>query len=243
MMLACQKDANLMEVSTRPPSVPATQLNINLKHLFGNDTLKLNEFYSESVNGSVSIGVCMYYFTNIILIDSGNSETILPETYFLVDELRSASKSIHVNIPEGTYKAIRFMIGVDPDRNIGGIQSGDLDPKLGMFWTWVSGYIQAKLEGTFINLSGVNEYIHHAGGFTEPYSAVQTVELPFDSVKKVQQSQTLQVTMKVDFEKWFNSTHQIVLTTLPVVIDPGPDAHKVAQNYRNMFSIHRVDVQ
>jgi hypothetical protein len=43
---------------------------------------------------------------------------------------------------------IRFLLGVDSARNVSGIQTGALDPARGMFWTWNSGYVMAKIEGS-----------------------------------------------------------------------------------------------
>ena len=78
-----------------------------------------------------------------------NSIVTIPNTYFLVNQDEEASMAIEMDsLPLGLYKSIKFMIGVDSTRNVSGSQTGALDPANGMFWTWNSGYIFLKMEGT-----------------------------------------------------------------------------------------------
>jgi hypothetical protein len=243
LLLACQKDADLMDITARPKQPNSSRLVIKLTHLFGVDTLQLNRSYSDSVNGNITISVCKYYLTNIVLIDSNNQEILLPETYFLVDESLPISKIIRLNIPEGTYKSIRYMVGVDSARNVSGVQSGALDPSLGMFWTWVSGYIQAKLEGTYADFSESGEFIHHIGGFSGPYNPLQTIELSFSNPTRVATSKQLTLDIGANYQKWIRSQHSIVLKTTPVIMETTPESRKIAENYGGMFSLTSVGVE
>lgn len=231
-----------MDVTSRPQQPNPTQLVIKLSHLFGNDTLQLNNTYTDSVNGNIQIGVCKYYLTNIVLIDSNNREVVLPESYYLVNESLETSKVIRVNIPEGSYKSIRYLIGVDSTRNVSGVQSGALDPALGMFWTWVSGYIQAKLEGNYADFGESGAFIHHIGGFSGPYNPLKTIELPFSNVVTVGTSQNLTLQISANFQKWIRSQHSIVLKIAPVIMDASPESRQIAENYATMFSLTSATV-
>jgi hypothetical protein len=61
---------------------------------------------------------------------------------------------------------MEFMIGVDSARNNSGAQTGALDPTNGMFWSWSTGYIMAKFEGTSAQSpAAANALKFHIGGF------------------------------------------------------------------------------
>ncbi|MFT4599180.1 MAG: hypothetical protein ACI9WM_001432, partial [Arenicella sp.] len=55
--------------------------------------------------------------------------------------------------------------------------SEDLDPIHGMYWTWQSGYINTKIEGS----RGDEKFTYHLGGYSFPYNASQEVMLPVSS--------------------------------------------------------------
>jgi len=49
-----------------------------------------------------------------------------------------------------------------------------------MFWTWNSGYIMAKLEGTSpVSSQPNNKFEYHIGGFREPVNVVSKVRVAF----------------------------------------------------------------
>lgn len=218
--------------------IPTTgQLTITLSHTFDGAPFKLDSFYAEPTNGLVSAKVVMFYLTNIKLIHQDGSEYALPETYFLVDESNPKSKTITIkNILPGNYKGIKFLTGVDSARNVGGIQSGALDPSLGMFWTWKSGYIQSKLEGNFIDADGEAEFIHHLGGFSGENNTVYPVELVF-SETQLNAGQTLDLTIKRDLAEWFKTPFAVPLRTYKVIIDEGQQAKTIAINALDMYEI------
>src|SRR5690606_605399 len=92
-----------------------------------------------------------YWITNIRLTRSDGTEFREEESYRLIRGDKQATTHFHIpEVPAGTYTGIKFMIGVDVPRNTSGAQTGALDPAVNgdMFWSWSTGYIQAKLEGT-----------------------------------------------------------------------------------------------
>ena len=61
-------------------------------------------------------------------------------------------------------KRIYFQIGIDSLTNVSGDLDGDLDPALGMYWAWNSGYINMKLEGKSSSCKSVKkEFQFHIG--------------------------------------------------------------------------------
>ena len=76
---------------------------------------------------------------------------------------------------------------------------GDLDPTLGMFWTWQSGYINTKIEG-FCSRSPTrnHEFQLHLGGYLNPFQSIQKVVLP---VLSVENRLNLELNLALLFEK------------------------------------------
>jgi hypothetical protein len=73
---------------------------------------------------------------------------------------------------------IAFTFGLDSLLNTSGALKGDLDPSKGMYWTWQSGYINCKLEGTYWNESQkADRFTFHLGGYAQPYLSAQKLEL------------------------------------------------------------------
>ena len=99
--------------------------------------------------------------------------------YRLVDAADTASLSIDLGPATATSDSISFLLGVDSLTNVSGAFGGDLDPIKGMYWTWNSGYINLKLEGS----SPASPYPSHAfelhlGGYLPPFPTAQRVTPP-----------------------------------------------------------------
>ena len=92
-------------------------------------------------------------------------------SYFLIDESNVAAHEAELSIPEGEYKTLSFVLGVDSLRNTMDVsqRTGVLDVSgaaTDMYWSWNSGYIFFKMDGTspaIPAMGGVFQY--HVGGF------------------------------------------------------------------------------
>ena len=238
-IVSCSKKESEINPPNGNPNISG--LTIQLKHLFGSAELKDSTKYPipSFLNDTVSIKVFKYYFTNIRLIRQDSTEHPFPETYFLVDNDMASSMQIKLpEFPNGHYIGIRFLIGVDSARNVSGVQSGALDPIWGMFWTWKSGYIQAKLEGQLI---GENEFIYHVGGFSGSNNPLKTVTLYFNNVKMFESKKPPIITIAADAAQWFYDPQYISPRTMKVVIDEGQEAKRLANNYADMFQLVSVE--
>jgi len=150
-----------------------------------------------------------------------------------VDEADSSSKKICLPSNISEIASIEFFVGVDSIKNCSGIQTGSLDPMLGMFWTWNTGYVFAKLEGASPSSSlPAHAFTYHIGGFRTGENALKTIRLaiPGKSLPK-----DLQV--KLDLNTWFSGAHNLLIAERPVCHSPGALALKFAANYAQMFSI------
>lgn len=242
LLLSCKKDAEV------PPSLPATEeplpntvVHIQMKNMV--DTIPL---YMDTVkyildNGdNLKVTLYKYYISNVCLLRGDSTFYAEPESYHLLDQSDSSSLSIAIkHVPEGDYTGIRFMIGVDSTRNVSGVQSGDLNPGLGMFWAWSTGYIMAKIEGISQQSTSPGHMVaYHIGGFKGNYSALKTVNLSFNGTHAlVTESHEPIIRMKNDLAQWFKSPNSIAISAVNNVTIVGPTSRMFADNYADMFSV------
>jgi len=161
---------------TPQEETPLYSVNIEFHHQISGEDLNLETSYMSPLGHAYKVRVLKYFITNIQLKDVSGITYVIPQdsSYFLIDEHNKSSKIIGINVPEGEYNEITFLIGVDSLRNTMDIsqRQGALDPSgiaLGMYWGWNSGYIHLVFEGSSsdipIELSGTQDFNFHVGGF------------------------------------------------------------------------------
>jgi hypothetical protein len=227
---------------SRPPVVvlkPAIVLTIN--HVVGDSLLTYDTYYQNQWGERFTVDAFKYYISNMVLVYDSVTRVPIPESYYLVDQGKVTSKNITLsNIPLGNLTSIDFLIGVDAFRNTSGVQQGALDPSLGMFWTWNSGYIMAKLEGRYQKGSNANaSFIWHCGGFVLPYSSIRNVTISFPQTK-IDTIQKTVIAVKADVLEWFKTPYRVTIDSVPVFNDPTETSNRVADNYADMFSVSKV---
>ncbi|MFZ1751039.1 MAG: MbnP family protein [Saprospiraceae bacterium] len=117
------------------------------------------------LNEKMTFNIFKYYVSNVRLKAADGSWYAMPESYFIVDvDPAGSNKVVIPDVPGGEYVEVEMMFGVDSTRSTSGAQSGSLDPAKGMFWSWNSGYIMLKAEGTSPNSSS-GSFTFHLGGF------------------------------------------------------------------------------
>lgn len=206
------------------------QMTLHFQNRFGNEILAPEQSYL--LNGdTLTIHRFKYYISHIQLLDEQGKKVKLPVQYYLIDAADSNSNMIRLNIPIGKYQSIQFLLGVDSARNVSGVQTGALDPLHGMFWTWNSGYIMAKLEGTATSsqIAG-KKFTYHIGGFKSINSTSRNISLPLPSSLN-------NITIIADAKKWFDGPNELSISKEPVCHSPGALAVRIANNYAHMFSI------
>jgi hypothetical protein len=235
-LFSCQR-----EIDT---SVPSGKLTLNFTNLAGTQPLAFNTPYLTNNGEDFMVTRLKYYISNITLIDSAGFAHSLPSEYFLTDQSKPSSLSLTVNIDQGRYRELRFNVGVDSIRNVSGAQTGALDPALDMFWTWNTGYIMAKLEGTS-SLSTLpnNRIEYHIGGFKGADNTTRTVSLSFPQVFPVTGDKTLAVYVSADVLDWFDSVNSLPISQFPTCTSPGLLATQFADNYSQMFQLVSLQSQ
>lgn len=222
-------------------NTPVFPILLKFSNSVGNQALQLNTAYTNAFGESFTPKTFRYYITNISVKNNSGQTEILPATYFLVSEDSAASKTIQLQVQSNNITSVQFLLGVDSTRNVSGTQTGALDPVLGMFWTWNTGYITAKLEGNSpVSTIPQNAFQYHIGGFKTGENTTRNIQLSLANAAQPKTGQPAIIYIQADVLKWFSGVHQLKIADNAFVHSPGALAVKYADNFANMFSIQNV---
>ena len=219
-------------------------LKITFIHTVNHQPLALDSVtYTNPFAEQYTITKFRYYISNITLGLPGHSYAE-KNSYHLVDVSKQGSLSFSFAAVAGTYTRLSFLLGVDSLKNVSGAQSGALDPVNDMFWTWMSGYVMAKMEGNSPVSNTVNNKIeYHIGGYKGENKVIQKIILPttFQQPVLIQKGKTTELIIETNLDNWWQTPHDIKITETPVCTTPGVLAKKISENYRNMFSLKTIN--
>lgn len=200
--------------------------SIQFRPSFGSSILSSDSIYIINSTDSIQITALRFYISSIELLDKNKTIWKDPIQFHLMDAF--IEKTLTVDIPSTiSYTKLKFNLGVDSTTNVSGALGGDLDPTKGMYWTWQSGYINFKLEGTStVCKTRHNEFQFHLGGYQSPYNNLQTLFTDAGSMQNIE--------VGIDIKKIIN---QINLAEQHHIMSPGKDAMDFSQKIINSLSI------
>jgi hypothetical protein len=239
---ACEKKPDPATTPTPTPTTGNGEVGFEFANMAGGSELVFNTgSYTNAAGETFTVSKFNYYITNIKLKKADGSEYAEPESYHLVEGDVAASRHIHIkNVTKGTYTSASFLIGVDEARNTSGAQTGALDPAKGMFWSWTTGYIMAKLEGTSPAATTTDKkFVHHIGGFNGANSSLRTVTITFPQPMEVSSAKELSIKLKADVLKWF-APGNVTIAANSTLMSVNAASKTVADNYANMFSVSSI---
>ena len=196
---------------------------------FHHQSAELNKtYYISALEDSVAITTLKFYISNISF--SGNDIAYVQEDqrYYLIDleDLSSLKRSIKLPA-KANYNTLSFSIGVDSTTQTDGAKGGELDPTNGMYWSWQSGYINFKLEGTTQSCPARNNtFQFHIGGYQHPYNTLQATGFEVDNLENV--------IIEINLNKILTKEN---ITTHYQIMSPNTKAMKFAENLPNTFSL------
>jgi hypothetical protein len=239
---SCRKSNSTYDTAVR------ADISIEFDNVVGSANLMLNTAtYTNALNQSFQVTKLKYYVSNFKLTNMDGTVYTVPqsESYFLIDESIPASQRIQLSIPEGEYKTLSFVIGVDSLRNTMDVslRTGVLDVSEAasdMYWSWNSGYIFFKMEGispVITSMGGVFQYhIGGFGGYSTPTSnnlKTVTLDLSARGTAKVKTGRRPNIHLFVDILKVLNGSTNIDFTATPMVHSIAPGV-AIANNYASM---------
>jgi hypothetical protein len=212
-------------------------ITIRFRNKVGSQELVLfNQSYTNPFGEPITVTRFKYYVSHIRIGGAGQKERTLSDKTFLIDEADSASKTLVFTTDVGAPQSLSFELGVDSILNVSGVQTGDLDPLKGMFWTWNSGYIFAKMEGVSDSAHApAHSFTWDVGGFQSPANASRTVQLSLSAEAAAASNPV--IVIDADLLKWFNAKHTLKISQHPFCHQPGNLAMQIADNYAGMFSV------
>lgn len=235
---SCKKDSNNPQ-----PGEPATSASVTLvmeNEVDGAPVVLGGIKYTNLAGNEFGVDLLKYYVTNVILVNENGSE-YKAGNYDLVDASVTGSGNISLgNVPNGKYTFLRFLIGVDSARNHNGAQDGALDPIHGMIWTWNTGYIFLKHEGSYKNSNGETKQLaFHFGSDRARTAIMLPVAMEVKGVqKKIVVKFNLNELYKTPYTIDFNvdNNHQSSGTPPELLwVD------KTQSNMMDAFTLHKIE--
>ena len=179
-----------------------------------------------TLTDSITIDVFKCYLSNIVISDSNNKKELSPCNYHLLDFANSDTALLFVS-PFANANFLEFNLGIDSIINTSGALGGQLDPSNGMYWTWQSGYINFKIEGSSPICTARNlEFQFHAGGYAYPYNSLNEIKHELRPNKPFH--------LEIDLALFFNL---ISIKNLDHVMSPGPNALRISKALASCFKI------
>ena len=237
---ACKKDK---KNTVTPTPAPATgSLKISFEHVVDSNMFVMNHNYVNANSDTFKVSMLKYYISNIVLTKSDNSTYTEANSYHLIDNSVSTSTLLTLaGIPPGAYKSISFMLGVDSARNVSGVQTGDLDPGRGMFWSWI-GYTMLKFEGTSPQSGASDKSLtFHIGGYGGVDKTQRNFAFNFTSTPaNVSTTATPLMHLSVNVNELFKNPTVIQFATQFEEMTPGHVSRMYADNYADMISFKNI---
>ena len=161
------------------------------------------------------------FYISDIVFENEQGELFLPtRNVRLIDFEDSLLTKVETNCPKNFLpKRMSFNVGLDSTINVSGAFGGDLDPMLGMYWAWQSGYIHFKLE------TSTSKW--HIGGYSAPYNTSQRVHLEVNATTK-------EIVCNID-----RMIQGLDGLDKKVIMSPGVDAVKASLLFPHIFEIKK----
>jgi hypothetical protein len=157
----------------------AQDYSIQFSMCLNDNEIELGKNYNIDSN-EIKIENLKFYISNLRFYN--NNKLVYKDSAIarLLDLEKLESLKIKVNKLR-KFDRIVFNLGIDSLTNVSGALGGDLDPTKGMYWTWQSGYINFKLEGTDPRCKSRNHrFQYHLGGYAAPFNSLQEISLNLD---------------------------------------------------------------
>lgn len=200
---------------------PGSYTNIKFYPVYGNKPLyPENHSYPLNKGDSIKIETLKFYISNLQFLDNSSIVYTENNSFHLIDAAVDSTLLLSIHNPSMPgYDEIKFNLGIDSITNTAGAMDGDLDPTRGMYWTWQSGYINFKLEGSCAACPTRNhEFQFHLGGYLAPFNSLQTIRLKVNKINPVN--------IYLDLQKFFAV---VDLSTLNHVMSPNKQAKDLSE--------------
>jgi hypothetical protein len=143
---------------------------ITFRPMYHGTPIRFDDAQYQGANGSrVTFSMLKFYISDL-RVRTTDGASVKIGGHHLLDLTDDETSSISIIMPNTPIASFDFTVGIDSVLNEQGPQEGALDPRNGMYWTWSTGYVFFKLEGTVESASQPKRvYEIHVGGYKAPY--------------------------------------------------------------------------
>ncbi|MDO6491722.1 MULTISPECIES: MbnP family protein [unclassified Cellulophaga] len=231
------------------------QVTLEFDSGFAGNELTLGTANTANANGeALTVSRLNYIISNIVLIDEDGMEYSYPKenSYFIIsedsnDELADNTEIVLEGVPAGTYKAVKFGIGVDKEKYDQGLSGAgdfwDAASEYDMTWSWASGYKYINFEGAYTSGTTTDENFKvHLGRASDEVTnyAETTIEVPAGSAIIVNEDMAPEVHIITDANALLTAKEAVSLEAYGNAIMGGEGAVKVAANVPLVFKVDHV---
>lgn len=249
LLSSCTKEEVVEQIVVAP-----SETTLIFDARVGNEDFSLNKDFT--IGGTIyNFEKLRYWVSNIVLVSDKGTEYVVPDSYYLMEEVGNldltgtisdknivypANKREEVilsKVPKGSYSSIRFSVGVDQKYNDNlSLQPGELSISNGMSnisWMWHTSYIFSSIGGKVG--TDANKFIVETG-LNDNY---KTVTVALSSPLNVEAGGSPQVVINLDVSKVLEG---IDLVNTPTVGAGQPELMKtIANNFsQKAFSVASV---
>lgn len=219
-----------------PEDKTGNEITFTLDHnVNGSDLIFNDQTYMLDAGTEITINRLAYILSNFYLVKSSMDTLALEGQYALIDVNRDEFSFTLKNIPEGSYSALGFSLGLDSITNHSDPTQYPVDHPLsnvnnGLHWDWTSGYIFIALEGKSIT-SG-NSYVYHVAGDRNRVD----FQLPIQFTKA---KNNMVAKLHMNYDEIFKNPHTFNMDTegLTIHSEDDPVTLALVKNMEDMFSI------
>jgi len=156
-----------------------------------------------------------FYVSNVGFYETGNKKyTHILKTKLWDDGAKMYPK---FGIDFGCHfepDSLHLTLGIDSAGNSSQFMNGDKDPIHGMYWTWSSGYVHLKLEGTKKGIP----FEYHLGGYQGSYASFMSLNFPLKEGKR-------EYELRMNIDSCFSSKY-----TKNRIMSPCQESHDMMQD-------------
>ena len=229
-LTSCKKEET---VTPTPTAVGNGSVSVELSHKFGmmnEQTLAIGSPVVHPMKGdTLTFSKFKYFISNVKFKKADGTYWTESESYHIVDLATPGSLKLNFSdLPAATYTQMEYTIGVDSARNVSGAQTGALSTTNDMYWSWKTGYIMLKAEGTYKDNKADKMFAFHLGGFSGAENIVKKRTMVFEgaNVLTVSKDKTSTVGIEVNPGLLWHSAPSV--KTLNMVHMPGSAAKLMA---------------
>lgn len=204
--------------------------NIVFQPVAGKNILELGKRYSSDRNRNFSVTALKFFVSDFRVVLVNGTEIKSNDCWLIdLDEKESLQRIVPIS-RNPAIRTVHFNVGVPVEANAAGALGGDLDPSSGMYWSWQSGYINFKIEGTSpVCKTHDNEFSFHLGGYKPNEQTARQIDLHY-----LYPNTSGKIELNIDVSKLLEN---IDLSNKSNINIPGDEAVQMADLISKIFSL------